>query len=614
MLFARLVNNWADDSTRPLRRWRLAACACLFLATVPGVASAATGDAWDFDGVERVIAISDIHGAHTAFVETLQAAGLVDASLQWSGGRAHLVIVGDILDRGDHSRASMDLLMQLEPQAAAAGGRVHVVLGNHELMNLVGDLRYVAKGEFQAFAAEETPPQRNTAYARHVALARRAGSAGGRLGRDEFDERFPPGFFAHREAFSASGTYGRWLLAKPLVLRINDTLFAHAGLSEALARKDLEAINGPLRGELVAYVQLLEQATRNGRVDPTIDFYDLASRVDAQSDPALRGLLSLQRSLIHDSTSPLWYRGNAGCGPLLEQERVARLLAAFGSRRIVIGHTPTFRRQVWRRLNDQVLLIDAGMLQAYYGGRGAALLLEGDALAAFYQGSSTPSPVDELLARMGTLTANLSADELEAALTEGTITARRTTEEGEVLTLRWQDADFEALFMPATAGQRSFPAVAAYRLDRLLDLAMVPTAIVRRIDGRTGTLRHRPTGVVTEAQRAASRVRLPSWCPMEDQLKAAIVLDALIANAPRSTTEINYSISSGSLVLTGHQAAFGTSAAIPRHVRRAPEELNGLWRLRLAGLESAEARRQLLEVLTPQQYEALLTRARALAG
>jgi hypothetical protein len=120
--------------------------------------------------------------------------------------------------------------------------------------------------------------------------------------------------------------------------------------------------------------------------------------------------------------------------------------------------------------------------------------------------------------------------------------------------------------------------------------------------------------VVSEEQRAASRVRLPSWCPLEDQVRAVNVMDALIANRPRTATDIHYSISSGSLVLTGHQAAFGTATALPRHIRPADRELNGLWRLRLAGLESAEARRQLLEVLTPQQYEALLTRARALAG
>ena len=277
------------DGARLLASWWLAACASLLVAVGPAAADVA----WDFDGVERVIAISDIHGAHDAFVETLRAASLVDERLDWRGGRTHLVIVGDILDRGDQSRAAMDLLMRLEPQASAAGGRVHVVLGNHELMNLVGDLRYVSLGEFKAFASEEAPLARNTAYARHIADVRRAGRGARRLTREEFDERFPPGFFAHREAFAASGAYGRWLLGKPLVLRINDTLFAHAGLSEALTRMSLEAINGPLRGELVAYVQLLEQATRNGRLEATVDFYELAARLEVQSDATLR------LSLIH---------------------------------------------------------------------------------------------------------------------------------------------------------------------------------------------------------------------------------------------------------------------------------------------------------------------------
>lgn len=597
-----------------LRRGALVACACLLLAGLPAVGGAETpAPAWEFDGVERVIAISDIHGAYDAFVETLRAAALVDDGLRWTGGRTHLVIVGDIVDRGDRSRPAMDLLMQLEPQAQAAGGRVHVVLGNHELMNLVGDLRYVSAGEFAAFAAEETPLLRNTAYARHIAGARRAGSAGRRLSREDFDDRFPPGFFAHRLAFAASGAYGRWLLAKPLALRINDTLFVHAGLSEALSSMSLETVNGRLRGEMVAYVQLLEQATLGGRLDPTVDFYELAGRTDAKSDATLRGLVRLQRSLVHDETSPLWYRGNVGCGPLVEQERLARVLAVFGSRRVVVGHTPTLRRQVWRRLNDQVLLIDAGMLNSYYGGRGAALLMESGALSAFYQGSSSPSPVEDLPARMGALSADLSPDELERALAQGSIDARSATEGGELLTLRWKDAEIEALFTPAAAGHDGFPEVAAYRLDRLLDLAMVPTAVLRTIEGRPGTLQHLPRGLVSEAKRAESRLRLPSWCPMEDQARAAAVLDALAGNGPRKATSVSYSITSGSLVLTGHDAAFGTGSSIPRHLRRADLRLDSLWRMRLASLESTDARRRLLEVLSPPQYEALVQRARALA-
>lgn len=596
----------------PLRRALAAAGGLLlFACAVAAEAVRAQEAAWQFDGVERVVAISDIHGAYDAFVETLKAAALVDERLDWRGGKTHLVIVGDIVDRGDRSRAAMDLLMRLEPQAQAAGGRVHVVLGNHELMNLVGDLRYVSRAEFAAFAAEETPLMRDAAYARYLAGARGAGLAGRRLSREDFDERFPAGFFAHRRAFAASGTYGRWLLGKPLVLRINDTLFAHAGLSEALSAQSLEAINGPLRGELIAYVQLLEQAIESGRLDATVDFYELAGLRAAQTDSVLRELVRLQRSLIHDETSPLWYRGNVGCAPVIEQERLARVLAAFGSRRVVIGHTPTVRRRIWRRLSDQVLLIDAGMLHAYYGGRGAALAMEGGALAAFYAGSTAPSPVKELPARMGPLSGDLAPDELEAALAEGAIGTRLAADEGERLTLRWRDGEIEALFLPAEPGQASFPEVAAYRLDRLLDLAMVPAAVVRTIDGRRGTLLHQPRGLVSEDKRAAGKLRLPSWCPMQDQLQAAAVLDALMAHPPREASQISYSISSGGLVLTGHAAAFGTGA-IPRHLRRQDLVVNGLWRLRLAALESADARQRLLEVLTPAQYTALLQRARTL--
>ena len=90
----------------------------------------------------------------------LRQAGVIDEDLGWAGARTHLVIVGDVLDRGPDSRDAMDLLMRLEVEAESAGGMVHVLVGNHEAMNLVGDLRYVAKEEFSAFAGEETGEER----------------------------------------------------------------------------------------------------------------------------------------------------------------------------------------------------------------------------------------------------------------------------------------------------------------------------------------------------------------------------------------------------------------------------------------------------------------------
>ena len=98
-----------------------------FLLAMLSVPFAATADNWRFDNVDRIVAMADIHGAYDAMTATLQKARVLDADLKWSGGKTHLVIVGDILDRGPDSRAAMELLMRLEGEAEAAGGRVHVV-------------------------------------------------------------------------------------------------------------------------------------------------------------------------------------------------------------------------------------------------------------------------------------------------------------------------------------------------------------------------------------------------------------------------------------------------------------------------------------------------------
>ena len=119
---------------------------------------------WRWSGVDRMVVIPDIHGAYPEFVKLLQATGIVDDALNWVGGSAHLVSLGDLLDRGAQSREVMNLLMRLQREAPELGGRVHVVAGNHEVMNLFGDLRYVSEAEFAAFTDMEKVDQRERAY------------------------------------------------------------------------------------------------------------------------------------------------------------------------------------------------------------------------------------------------------------------------------------------------------------------------------------------------------------------------------------------------------------------------------------------------------------------
>ena len=162
-----------------------------------------------WSGIDRVIAFGDVHGAYTELHQLLREAGVMDEQDHWAAGRTHVVSLGDLLDRGADSRKVLDLLMRLQVEAQAAGGQLHVLLGNHEAMNLLGDLRYVEPAEFAAYADLESPADR---------------AAG----------KFPPGYLGKRAAFLPDGKYGKWLLAQPAVIRINDTLFMHAGPGNVL--------------------------------------------------------------------------------------------------------------------------------------------------------------------------------------------------------------------------------------------------------------------------------------------------------------------------------------------------------------------------------------------
>ncbi|MSR03122.1 MAG: hypothetical protein EXR94_10365 [Gemmatimonadetes bacterium] len=102
-------------------------------------------------GVSRIVAVGDVHGDFAQFTTVLRQAGVIDAKNRWAGGQTHLVQTGDVPDRGPDSRQVMDLLMELTPQAEKAGGQVHALIGNHEAMRVLGDLRYVSPGEYEAF-------------------------------------------------------------------------------------------------------------------------------------------------------------------------------------------------------------------------------------------------------------------------------------------------------------------------------------------------------------------------------------------------------------------------------------------------------------------------------
>ena len=320
---------------------------------------------WEWTDVPRIVAIGDVHGAFDNMVAVLKNAGLLDEKLKWKGGKTHLVQNGDIVDRGPHSRKAMDLLMELEEQAEKAGGRVHVLIGNHEAMNVVGILDLVSKGEYESYTDRDSRRLREVTFERYFEqMKREAKERNEELPdkndlRQQFEEKYPLGFVEHRQAFSASGRYGKWIRGNNVAVRINGIVFSHGDWSEKIAAIGIAEVNHRVRAEL--------------------------------SDEA-----PLEAGVIFDSESPLQYRGLANTALTsasqgAEEARVFAILASLGATRVVVGHTVT-SGVIESRFSGKHVSIDTGMLELYHGGHRIALEVDGDALRAIHDRGAVPIP------------------------------------------------------------------------------------------------------------------------------------------------------------------------------------------------------------------------------
>jgi hypothetical protein len=328
--------------------------------------------------------VGDVHGDFNQFTLVLRQAGLIDAKNHWTGGRSQLVQTGDILDRGPDSRRVMDLLMALEPQAEKAGGRVHALIGNHEVMNIRGDLRFVSAGEYQAFRGNRDEVLRDRAFNGLADPARRRDPDY----RARWDAEHPLGWVEHRLAFEGKGQYGTWIRGHDAVVRIDGFLFLHGGLGPKYAADSVAGINARVR------------------------------QVLAPEAP------QTENDIADDPEGPLWYRGLATGDEAPLAAHVDRLLANYGVSHVVIGHTVT-AGAVMTRHGGKVIMIDVG-LSGVYGGPPACLVIEDGKPFALHRGqllelplSGDPLPYFKAAAALDPQPSKLQKliDQLEGAVT-----------------------------------------------------------------------------------------------------------------------------------------------------------------------------------------------------
>ena len=374
------------------------------VAACPAQAPAATSTP-----VGRVVAIGDIHGDFDALTAILHRSGLIDANGSWTGGSATLVQTGDFMDRGPQVRAVIDLLMRLQEEAPKTGGKVIVLLGNHEAMTILGDRRDQARTTHTAFADEESETRRNVAFDAYAKFRERVGEprVSGDALRTAWMDEHAPGFFNFLEAFGPDGTYGRWLRERPVVVRLGNTIFLHGGIHPSWSSLTVEAINRRAEEELEAFDEGKLYLVRQNLILPFFDLQEImvvvssgiaayGERRNQLTSNQRRTLGRLQRiqrlwnGPLLDPQGPLWFRGYAHWTDEEGASLIAELCEEYGVERFVVGHTPQLPGRIRTRFGGKIFLIDTGMLSAFYHqGEAAALdLHDGKATAIYLNGRS----------------------------------------------------------------------------------------------------------------------------------------------------------------------------------------------------------------------------------
>ena len=299
----------------------------------------------------RIVAVGDLHGDFAAWSAIAKAAGLTDAKGHWAGGRTIFVQTGDVVDRGPDSLAIIHNLQSLQREAPRSGGRVIALVGNHEAMNMTGDLRYVSAGDYTAFADAKSAARRERFFADHKALLEadakeRDPLLSAAAIHDAFIKATPLGQIEHQAAWAPTGAIGKWVLANDAVVVVAGTLFVHGGISPKYAS--------------------LAPAEINRRVRVALGDIDI-------SDAAI----------INDELGPLWYRGLIMPGTAkaaTPEQQLMLVLKGFGVARMVVGHTPIVSG-ISIRFGGRLVDIDTGISNVY-GGKLSYLEIIGDTVSA----------------------------------------------------------------------------------------------------------------------------------------------------------------------------------------------------------------------------------------
>lgn len=459
-------------------------------------------------GVDRVVAVADLHGDYERFVFILTQpkVGVLDEELHWIAGKTHLVQLGDIMDRGPDAKDIFDLLIRLEKEAEAVGGMVHVLIGNHEEMNITGISLdypgYVKAKQFVDFLPDSYRESKEAEYLKTLSSQERkkAKENGLDVATDENLASFWQKIIDRKDSESRKAyvlgfndAYGEWLLQKNVIIMIDDIIFVHGGVSEAFSKWPLREINTVMRTELAFFQGRMRDPRQYRR--------------------------PFNPKLVYNPDGPIWFRGLASKGGESAQPEVDRILANMGARTMVIGHnffsfpagSPIVGKDQVARFHEKVWMMDSG-ISGSYGGVPSAFIYDRGEFKVWGE-------TEEVAARTAVKIPPPKAlpnNEMEEFLRTAAVVGRGPGPGGRTdawrLTLEADGTLRSALFKyidrrrPDSLADSYKYELAAYALDKYLVLGYVPPVVEYRVDQTPGALQTFVANSISEAARKERRL------------------------------------------------------------------------------------------------------------
>lgn len=350
-------------------------------------------------GESRIVVVGEVSGAANAVSALLRQLALVDEAGHWSGGDAVLVQTGDLVDRGEHVRDALDLFIRLQEEAAAAGGRVVVLMGNHELLNILGEFQGVEYAAYQHFAGPDAELQQQRAWEGVAELRRRRAEAtGAELSVDEAAKAewlaaHPPGWVEYAMAMRPEGGYGRWLRTLPAAFELDGQLFVHAGFSPEMRGLEVAEVNRRAADEIATFDAYRARMAADGLGLPFSSARELADvitkeiaylngldggrqrrakgRIEAANE--LQPLTGMGGWSVLAETGPLFFKGATAWDDDRAAE-MAAILDGAGAARMVVGHASGPDKHIHARFGGRVVIASTELSDDPWGtNRPAAL-------------------------------------------------------------------------------------------------------------------------------------------------------------------------------------------------------------------------------------------------